>query len=149
MAAILLQVADAVVSELNSQVWSQTFTAVRQNVPRIARESATNLSVIVTPTSRETAQFSRSAVSGLHKISVGIQKGLTGDTNAETDALVTLGEELAEYFDDGRKLATLSSAVCVQTEFGAGAESQWLSLQDQERFLLYTGVVVLTFRVFR
>lgn len=150
MSAVLIAIADAVVDELNLISWTPRFQAKRQNAPRLFLEEIESGTVVtVTPKSRTTQQITRGTVQGDHEIYVAIQRRVASDANAESDPLIELGETIAEYFDDGRRLKNYQTAICRGTQFGSGTDSQWLHVQDQQQILLYTGIVLLTFRVFR
>lgn len=146
MTSVLADIADAVVEELNSQAWSQTFRAVRKNIPRHKREEMSNLHVTVSPKSMSTTPVTRSNFYRNIEVYVGIEKGLAGDTNGESDDLISLGEEIADYFANGRSLATYDGAPCVSSVFGNGDGSPWMDIKKDNEDLLYRGVVVLEFQ---
>lgn len=146
MTATMLALTDDVVAALNdeSRSWSLPFVAVRQNVPRIDRDKAGSLSVIVTNKTRQRDPLTRGAKRETHQILIGIQQQLPDDSNEHTDALVLLGEEIADFFDDNYQSPT-DHFVCVSVQFGSNDQTPWLSVRDQSELLLYTGVVALTF----
>ena len=145
----LTEIAEAVKTQLNSITWSPTFTATRMNIPRHSRDSLSTLQVTVTPKSRTVTQVTRGKVFENVEIYIGIEKGLDGDTNTESDALIDLGEDIARYFENGRSLTTFAGAPCVGVTFGNGDGSPWMSVKDQNETLVYTGVIVLEFQALR
>lgn len=147
--AVLTTVADAIMNTINAQTWSQSFRAVRQNVPRLSREDAAALHVTVTPQGKESETITRAKTRDLCRFYVAIQKGLKSGDNCETDALVALGEEIQAYFDTGAPLTGMATVVCEETAFGSDSETPWLGVQDQDEMMLYTGIIRLTFRVHR
>lgn len=147
--SVLTDISDAVADELNSQTWLLDFQAKRMNVPRIKREEASNLHVTVSPKSRSLKAFNRSRVLETIEVYIGIQQGLAGDQNSQSDPLISLGEMIDEYFLYGRKLASYSGATCTMSTFGSGQDSPFMSTKDEDGLLMYTGVVTLAFQLMR
>ena len=150
----LTDIADAVAAELISPVgttWSIPFSPVRLNVPRSKREQMSNLLVTVVPKSRVRTRFNRQRVAILVETYIGVEMGLTGDTNAESDPLIALGQQISDYFAEGRQLAsfTATPATCVSNAFGNGIDSPWFSLKMANEALTYTGIITLGFQFFR
>ncbi len=145
----LTDIADAVTAELNAETWSQSFTAVRMNVPRHKRDEMQNMLVTVAPKSRTTTRATRGQSYKNIEVFVGIEKGLTleSDLNTESDPLIQLGEDIAEYFENGRSLATYPGAPCVSVKFGSGDEAPWLNAKEENEYVLYSGIIVLEFQL--
>lgn len=145
MAAIIIEIADAVVSELNEVVvpvrFSQTFTAQRLPVPIIDMDSmGTDLFVTVIPSvipsiSNET----RTASKRDYQIDIVIQKKVS-DLNSEIDPLVLLAEEFCNYFER----INLDGSVCIEVG------NDPVVLADHLRQMgVFTSVVTLKFRKIR
>ena len=148
--AVLLDIADAVATELNSRAWNdEVFTAVRQNIPRANRSDMGNLHVTVVPKSYKRDTVARNRYAANIECFIGLQKGLKGDTNGETDHLVSLGELIADYFSKGRQLVAYASATSVNSEFGDGENTPWMAVKTDAENLLYTGIVLVEFELIR
>ena len=147
--SVMTDIADAIASEINDQTWPLAFVAKRMNSPRIQRESACDIAVIVTPKGKATETVSRNKSQDILTFYVGIQQALKNDDNRESDPLIELGELIQAYFDQGLRLADYPTTVCEATSFGSDTDSPWMSIKDSDELLLYTGVILLTFRVHR
>lgn len=145
MTAVLLDIADAVTTVLNdtAQEWSLPFAAVRRTIPRLRRADLRDLQVTVTPKSRASALLTRGSSQRIVEIYVGLQQHLASDEDPRSDALIALGEEIAEYFD--RATLPVHGACCIAAKFGDPAEAVHISVQDENELLVYTGVILLTF----
>ena len=148
--AILIDIADAVAAELNSRAWGcDAFMAIRQNIPRANRVDMGNLHVTVVPKSYKRQRVTRDRYSANVECFIGIQKGLRGDTNGETDDLVSLGESIADYFQRGVQLDAIPSPTCVNSEFGDGENTPWRAVKTDSESLLYTGIILVEFELVR
>ena len=148
--AILIDIADAVADEINSRAWGiDAFMAIRQNIPRASRVDMGSLHVTVVPKSYKRQRVTRDRYSANVECFIGIQKGLKGDTNGETDDLVSLGESITDYFQRGVQLATIPSATCVNSEFGDGENTPWMAVKTDSESLLYTGIILVEFQLVR
>lgn len=147
--SFLTDIADAVADELNSRTWSLRFEAKKQNVPRHRRDEMKDLHVTVSPKSRTSSPSTRGQTYQNIEIYIGIEKGLNGDRDEESNPLIDLGEEIATYFENGRSLASYPNAPCVSSTFGSGDGSPWMNVQVDSEALLYRGVVVVEFQALR
>lgn len=145
MTVSMIEIADAVKDELNAQAWTQSFLAERMNIVRLKAEEAERLHVTVTPQSRTSSAITRTQREYTIVVYVGIQTSLGGTQNEESDPLIALGEEIDAYFANGRRLGTYPAAACVQSAFGAGDDSPWMAVRDENELMIYKGVVQLTF----
>lgn len=144
--ALLTGLADAIVADLNAVTWTPTFTAVRKNVPTAKREDMASLQVSVTPHSKSGTAITRSKQQYSIECYVLLQKGLTTDTNAETDPLILLGESIAARYAQGKVLTIGSlSVTCVGAVFGADEDTSFLSVARQQESLEYFGAILLRF----
>lgn len=148
MTALLTPLADAIVTDLNSGSWSLAFTAVRSNVPRTKREEMSSLLVTVTPHSKTGRSITRAKHLYTLECYVLLQKGLTSDSNAQTDSLIALGEEIVSSYDHGKTLTVGSlKANCVGAVYGADEDTSFLAVARQQDALEYFGAILLRFEV--
>jgi len=147
---VLTDLADAITAELNdaSRSWNGQFHAERMNIPVIKRENTTYLSVIVTPLDKTTTTITRGKTQDVCRYLLGFQRQLHTGDNDETDPLISLVEDVQEYFDQGIQLATFAAA-CEQADVGTDAETPWMATTDNEGLMLFTAVLRLTFRKWR
>ncbi len=112
MAAKIVDLAEAVVTELNAESFSQAFTATRHYVPKIDLKDAASLSVLVAPSGFSTSIASRANDDEEYTIDIGVLKRLTVDGNTELDPLMLLVEEIKNHFR--RKTIASPAAVCTE-----------------------------------
>ena len=141
--ATIIDIADAVVSELNGGTFSQGFTAERHYRPVFELADMKTLHVTVVPKGVEMSGASRSLVQHDFAVDVAVQKKLESGDAAEMDALMSLVEEIADFFRHLR-LDAVPSAVWVRTEnFPVYAPEHIEELQQ------FTSILTVTFRVLR
>ena len=140
--AVIIDIADAVVTELNGGTFSQAFTAERHYKPVFELPEMKTLHVTVVPKGIETRLATRGLLQHDYQIDVAVQKKLSAGAadNAEIDALMGLVEEIADFFK-GRNLDS-AGAVWVATENTPVYSPEHLSELRQ-----FTSVLTLTFRV--
>ena len=141
MSAFILQIADAVVEELNGQEFSQEFTAVRRVLPLFKLKDMDTLHVTVVPKTLGIAVASRGSYQYDYAVDIGVQQHLT-DIESETGDLLALVEEIAEFFK-GRSLEDLG-VVCV-----AVANEPVYAPDHMQQKSLFTSLLTLTFRAWR
>lgn len=112
MAAKIVELAQAVVTELNGASFSQAFTATRHYVPKIDMKDAATLSVLVAPSGFSTSVASRANDDEEYTIDVGILKRLVAEGNDELDPLMQLVEEIKDHFR--RKTIASPASVCTE-----------------------------------
>jgi len=140
--AVLLDVADAVVAELNGHTFAQGFTAVRTYVPQYELSEMNTLHVTVVPKSRTKTAAGRVPRTSEHTIDVAVQKKLAGEGTVDADPLMGLVEEIDAFFDIGKRLASYPNAVCV------AVTNQPIFAPDHlEQMRQFTSVLSITFRV--
>jgi hypothetical protein len=143
MTAQLILLADAVVAELNAHAFSQPFTAQRLCLPVFELKEMQNLHVTIVPQGLSIIPTSRSRDSVDYAIDVAVQKKLASLDAAEIDPLLTLVEEIADFFRH-RRLAAHPEAAWIKTE------NEPVYSQEHLRGLRQlTSVLTLTFRVVR
>jgi len=144
--AAIIDIADAVVAELNDHAFSQAVTAQRLYRPVFELPDMKTLHVSVVPKGVEMQGASRTLIQHDYQIDVGVQKKLptspSGD-NAEIDTLMALVEEVADFFRQ-RRLQAMPNVVWVKTE-----NQPVYSPEHLEQLRQFTSVLTLTFRVLR
>lgn len=98
--AFILDIADAVVTELKATEFSQAFTPVRTYTVEQALTALATLRVSVVPRNAESGLESRKDWRYEYQVDIGIQKKYSEveAVTAERDALMTLAEEIADHF---------------------------------------------------
>ena len=141
--ALIIDIADALVAELNGAAFGMPFTATRVYVPRFDLEEMGTLRVTVVPKGVDISTASRSGHQHDYRVDVGVQRKFeTGDA-AELDPLMDLVEEIADHFR-GAVLGTDPEAACI------GVENGPIYAQEHMREgRLFTSILTLTFRVWR
>jgi hypothetical protein len=141
--AEIVDIADAVVTELNAGTFSQELEAVRLYRPQFDLTEMKDLHVTVVPKSIETVTVSRTCVQYDITVDVAVQKKLETETNDEIDPLVNLVEEIATFFRL-RRLTEYPGASWLRTE-----NEPVYSPGHLEELRQFTSVLTLTFRVVR
>jgi len=141
--AVITDIADAIVAELNGATFSQPVTAVRHYLPRFDLPEMQNLHVTVVPKGVVLASGDRSRGQGDYSIDVAVQRKFTTGDNAELDALTNLTEEIANHFR-GRRLASYPDAAWLKTEQTVLYAQEHLAELRQ-----FTSVLTFTYRVLR
>jgi hypothetical protein len=112
--AVALQIADAVVSEINSNaaLWvPQTFTAHRLWLPIVDLETAPTLAVTVIPNAIPVNERVTRALRQYHyRVDVVIDAKIASQANADLDPFALLAEQISDYFCEGNALAAFSSS---------------------------------------
>ena len=146
MAANIIDIADAVVTGLNSQSFSQSFTAVRDYVYDISLPDHSSLTVSVWPAGYETSPVARAAVEREYAIHVRVAKKVAVTSAAERkssiDPMMLLVEEIANYIEPTETSAELGpdGATWVATD---NNEIDYEQLNELNQFSL---VLTFTFR---
>lgn len=140
--AVITDVAEAVKDELNAAEFSLPFEAERMYQPLFELPEMKTLHVTVVPHGVEMQASGRSMVQHDYGIDVAVQKKFEKDEPAELDPLMSLVEEIIEFF----RLRRLQdqNAVCVRA-----ANEPVYSQEHMEQFRQFTSVVTLTFRAIR
>lgn len=99
MSERLVTIAEAVKDLLDGATWSQEFTPVRTAVPRYKSKEGT-LEVRVRPFGRKTiSRVGRRKIERDYLVDVVIAKSVEISDNSQTDPLLDLAEEIAEWFE--------------------------------------------------
>jgi len=137
--ALIADIADAVVTELNAGSFSVPFTAERLYRPDFELADMKDLHVSVVPHGLEMSTAGRALSQHDVQIDLAVQKKLDAADNAEIDALMGLVEELAEFLRTKRQFG---DAVWVRTE-----NSPVYSQEHLGELRQFTSVLTATLRV--
>lgn len=140
--ATIIQIADAVVAQLNAATFSQPLTAARHYAPSFKLPDMKSLHVTVVPRAISSASLDRNRDTFSYEIDVAVQKKTDGEQLA-LDALMTLVEEIADHFRAGT-LASFPGARCMDVK-----NAPVFSPEHLDEFRQFTSVLTLTFRVVR
>ena len=139
--ADILQLADALVADLNAHSFSQSFEAVRGYLPTFELPDLNALKVTVVPKEDGGKLDTRSSSTHDYAVDIGIQMKPPAIDNDNRDPLTYVTQEIADHFLFGKRPggATLVSP-----------QIRILYLQDHlHKFRQFTSVVTLTFRGWR
>lgn len=156
--AVIIDIADAVVTELNGHTWvaapptppehegdapAPAFIAQRYYRPVFDLAEMSSLHVSAVPKGVTVERADRARNQYDLQVDVAVQKKLQAADNAELDALMALVQEIADFFRL-RRLATYPGAVWIKTE-----NVPVFAPEHLEEYRQFTSVLTLTFRVVR
>lgn len=141
MPSVVVQIADAVVAELNGHAFSLPFTAARHYLPVFDLGEMTDLHVTAVPKGVAVQSAGRNLLQTDYSIDVAVQQKVPPETPASVDPLLALAEEIAAFFRL-RRLASFAAAAWVKTE-----HAPVYSPEHMEQYRQFTSVITLTFRV--
>ncbi len=141
--AVITDIADAIVAELNAATFSQPVTAVRHYLPQFDLKEMQTLHVTVVPRAIVLAGGDRSRSQGDYSVDVAVQKKFETEENVELDPLTNLAEEIADYFR-ARRLVSFPNTAWIKTE-----QSVLYSPEHIDELRQFTSVLTLTYRVLR
>ena len=135
----VVELTNALITELNAEAWSQSFVAARHYRPRSAAMELKNLTVTVVP-----RRFTIDAATREHdlreaQIDLAIQQRLTSESNEEIDGLLNLVDEITRYFKL-RRLAAMPKAICIKVE-----NEPIYAVDHLDEFRCFTSVLSMTF----
>jgi hypothetical protein len=139
----ILQIADSVTAQLNATQFDQEFVAERLYVPNFDLEDMKELRVSVVPRDVEILQHDRSQNRYHCRVDIAIQKKFSHGTNQEIDALVDLGEKIADEFRL-KRLLSFQAARCIKVE-----QTVLYSTEHWEQLRQFTSLMTLTFELSR
>ena len=141
--ATVLNVADAVVAELNAAALSQSVTAERLYVPSFDLEDLKELRVSVVPRELASTSLDRRRDFNEAMIDVAVQKKFDKGDAPEIDPLLDLVEEIADLFRH-KRLASFPAAMWTKTQHVVlYSPEHWDSLRQ------FTSLLTLTFKIAR
>ena len=141
--AVITDIADAIVAELNAATFSQPVTAARHYLPQFELKEMQSLHVTVVPKAVVLASSDRSRGQGDYSVDVAVQKKFETETNPELDPLMNLVEEIADHFR-GRRLASYPNAAWLKTE-----QNVLYAPEHIDELRQFTSVLTFTYRVLR
>jgi len=149
--SLTIDIADAIVNELNTASaggsFSQTFEAQRHYLPVFDLAEMKDLHVTVVPKGVAIQSIGRDRNQHDVQIDVAVQKKHATQPdqspNDELDPLMTLVEEIADFFRL-RRLQDVANAVWVRTE-----HAPVYAPEHMEQMRQFTSVITFTFRVIK
>ena len=139
--ALVIDIADAVVAELEQGAFSQAFAPQREVLPSFELSELSQLKVTVVPKAMEINGATRSMHSHDVQIDIGMQQHLGKDLDSEVSMLCSLVDEIAGFLRK-RPLQNYQNAIWVHTVNEPVYAPEHLSQQR-----LFTSVLTLTYRV--
>lgn len=149
-ANVLIELADAVVAELNATTWSWSFTAKRTYRPRFDLKELASLRVSVVPVTSSTEATGRAVTEVAPAVDVAVQQKVAGpDDMATIDGLMGLLQEVQDHFlGGGLTLASGPQAACIGCTQVPGAEAGYsVKLLDEHH--AFTGIVRFNWKLGR
>lgn len=140
--ATIIDIADAVVAQLNGGSFSQPLAAERHYQPKFELPQMTALHVSVVPRGLASKTLDRSRDTFDYQIDVAVQQK-TDMSGASLDGLMNLVEELADHFRT-QPLASYPNARCTEVK-----NEPVYSQQHLEELRQFTSLITLTFKVWR
>ena len=139
--AQIVQLADALVDELNRQEFTLAFTAERGYLPTFELPDLNVLQVTVVPNKDEGKLDTRSSSAHEFAIDIGVQMKPPTVDNENLDPLMSLSQEIADFFLFGKRPGG-TTLIAPQVRI--------LFLQEHlHKFHQFTAVVTLTFKGWR
>ena len=139
--ATVLNVADAVVAELNAATLSQSLTAERLYVPNFNLEDVKELRVSVVPRELASTSLDRRRDFMEAMIDVAVQQKFDKGDAPEIDPLLNLVEEIGDLFRH-KRLDSFPAAMWSKTQHVVlYSPEHWESLRQ------FTSLLTLTFKI--
>lgn len=142
MAAVVVDIADAVVASLNAATFSQPFTAQRLYVPLFKLEEMDTLHVSVVPRGDDASRFNREVFQEEYQIDIGVQQRVDMSTPA-LDALVLLVQEIKDH------LKATPLADFPEATFARVQHDPFYSRKHLLELRQFTAIPTVTYRVWR
>jgi hypothetical protein len=140
--AVIIDIADAVVTTLNAGTFTPTFTAERHYLPRYELPDLTTLRVSVVPKGIASQALDRNRDRVDYRIDVAVQQK-AGVELATLDGLMTLAETIADYLQE-TPLVGYPQARCVEL-----VHEPIYAPEHLDEFRAFTTVMTVTYRVWR
>ena len=141
--AVITDIVDAVVAEVNAGSFSQPVNAQRAYLPEFELAQMQNLQVTVVPKSVTTLPGGRAHNQHDYAIDVAVQQKLQTTDDAEIDDLLTLVDEIADHFRF-KRLDSYPGAVWLKT-----ANEPVYAQEHLHEMRQFTSILTFTFRVMR
>ncbi len=139
--AVIIDIADSVVAQLNGTPLSQPVVAARFYQPRFGVEEMEALHVSVVPRSISSKSLDRSRDAFEYMVDVAVQKRTDGSI-LELDDLMTLVEEICSLFRS-QSLLSYPAARCTEVK-----NDPVYAPEHLEELHQFTSLITLTFKVF-
>jgi len=143
MSAVIVDIAKAVMTELDAGEFSMEFTPERAYSVRKPLEGAGTLKVLVAHRGYDGEPLNKSTSTNEYQIDIGIIQHPANVAVATLDALMALVEGIVDFFKM-RHLTEYTSALCLKWENSRPYEPD--VLEEKRTFL---SIVTLTFQVLR
>ena len=137
-----VDIADAVVFELNQSGLTPAFTAERKLLPKHTNEALGTLKVTVVPKSAEMSRLNRSQVGVEVEIDVGVQQRLS-DIDTDGPELIALVEDIVDY------MATRPLSQAPGVQWVRSRNDPVYALDHLAENRLFTSVITLTYKLAR
>ena len=141
--AVITDIADAIVAQLNGETFSQPVTAVRSYLPQYDLTEMQTLHVTVVPKGVVLGSADRSRGQGDYSVDVAVQRKFAAGDNADLDGLTNLVEEIINHFR-GRRLDSYPDAAWLKTE-----QTVLYAPEHMAELRQFTSIVTFTYRVLR
>lgn len=138
--AVIINIADSVVAQLNGATLSQPITAARFYQPRFGVEEMAALHVSVVPRSISNKALDRTHDTFDYMIDMAVQKRTDGSL-ASLDALMNLVEEICNLFRS-QPLLSFPAARCMEVK-----NDPVYAPEHLEELRQFTSLITLTFKV--
>ncbi len=138
MSSVVAQIAEAVVTELNTNLLAPPTVAVRSWLPRAELKDLVAVKVTVAPRALIRRRRSRSEVGCEAGIDVAVQQQVGASSEATIDSLVELAEAIATHLDGW--VCDSPAAICVAVE-----HRPLVALDHLEEHHVLTSLIGLTF----
>lgn len=141
--AVITDIADAIVAQLNGATFGQPVTAVRSYLPQYDLTEMQSLHVTVVPKGVVLGSADRSRGQGDYSIDVAVQRKFAAGDNADLDGLTNLVEEIIDHFR-GRRLDSYPDAAWLKSE-----QAVLYAPEHMAELRQFTSIVTFTYRVLR
>lgn len=141
--AVITDIADAIVAQLNGATFSQPVTAMRSYLPQYDLTEMQSLHITVVPKGVVLGSADRSRGQGDYSIDVAVQRKFAAGDNADLDGLTNLVEEIIDHFR-GRRLDSYPDAAWLKTE-----QTVLYAPEHMAELRQFTSIVTFTYRVLR
>lgn len=142
----IVEIADAVVTDLNDGQFGQDFTAVRKWVVKWTLPDLSTLRITVVPGPATYEPLDRRRDDQRHEMDIAVQKKINPNDNAEVDSLVSLMEKFVDHFRFRQLMADTKQVKCVRRQFVPGSEAA-VAKEHLEDLRTFTGVLRTTWLV--
>lgn len=116
--ALAIQIADAIVAEINGHAWTaapDTVAANRRYLAIYEGDDLATLQIAVAPIERSDKNATREKQQSDHGIMIDVQKRVTTPPyTTEMDGLVNFVAELKDFYDDNHRLASPLEAFWIE-----------------------------------